>query len=46
MTWFIFYMRILIVVIGEQTMEMKKYKTRLRQLDQQVTDSEEEEEEA
>ena len=29
--------------LGEQTMEMKKYKTRLRQLDQQVTDSEEEE---
>lgn len=32
--------------IGEQTMEMKKYKNRLRQLDQQVTDSEEEEEDA
>lgn len=42
----VYWLHILIVVIGEQTMEMKKYKTRLRQLDQQVTDSEEEEEEA
>ncbi|CDS09506.1 hypothetical protein LRAMOSA10866 [Lichtheimia ramosa] len=36
----------LLVCMGEQTMEMKKYKNRLRQLDQQVTDSEEEEEDA